>query len=274
MGPSTPCRFVAPRSRPWGSPCFGLLFDLATVSTAGSFPPTVFSEPSSEANTLRSFLLSSSRPLRHRFYLLAKAIAFTAWRSLSPLSACSASVLPRHQRWRSRPQGLLPPESPLQYRSVAAADCPMLPWALDRTHSDACRAHGAGWVVHPFRLAAPTPHQTSHRPRAVRKARSLALSGSERVTILANPEGLSRPDPAPHNPKAALHQAARSPGEGGTGSTALARVRPEGRTSAALSRTPKGTLEREQKAPRGPPPPVRFTRRCSVSARRSAPRRA
>lgn len=90
----------------------------------------------------------------------------------------------------------------------------MLPWALDRTHSDACRARGAGWVVHPCRLAAPTPHQTSPPPKSGGEARSLALSGSERIPTLVSPEGPSRPDPACHNPKAAPHRTAHSPGEG------------------------------------------------------------
>jgi hypothetical protein len=41
VGPSTACGFVAPRSRPWGSPCFQLLSTLAVVATRrslGAFP--------------------------------------------------------------------------------------------------------------------------------------------------------------------------------------------------------------------------------------------
>lgn len=49
-------------------------------------------------------------------------------------------VSPRNRSSRSRPQGLSPPESPLRCRSVSAAHRPMLPWALDRTRPDACRA--------------------------------------------------------------------------------------------------------------------------------------
>jgi len=157
----------------------------------------------------------------------------------------------------------------LQFHSVAAADCPMLPWALDRTHSDACRAGCAGWVVHPFRRAAPTPHRTSHHPRVVRKARSLALSGSERVRLSSiprdcrdrsdapQPEGCATPD-RPFSRR-------RGNGIDRVGSGASRRLHP-----GRAARTPKGTLEREQKAPRGPPPPVRVTRRCSVPARRPA----
>lgn len=50
------------------------------------------------------------------------------------------SVSPRNRRSRPRPQGFSPPGSPLRRRRVSAAHRSMLPWALDRARSDACRA--------------------------------------------------------------------------------------------------------------------------------------
>jgi len=66
IGPSTARGFVAPRSRSWSSPRFRSPVGLAAFR---HLVRRCFSRSSPVARTLRSFPLSSSRPVRHRFPL-------------------------------------------------------------------------------------------------------------------------------------------------------------------------------------------------------------
>jgi len=111
---STVCGFVAPRSRPWGSPRFGLpALPLGRARPEGRGPEGP-RESSPVANTLRSVpLLGSFRPCRHR-------VSSFRTRSRSPTGVPSR----RSSRARSRvatarcsarrPQGFAPPRSPLR----------------------------------------------------------------------------------------------------------------------------------------------------------------
>jgi hypothetical protein len=131
---STVRGFVAPRSRPWGSPRFGLPDSASQPSlrpegrwTRRSIQESspVASDPSKRSPPRQPSTMPSPR------LVLSDAIAFTGWRSLSPLEPRSLAC--RHAALCcSRPQGFLPPRSPLRSRDVAVARRSMLPWALDR----------------------------------------------------------------------------------------------------------------------------------------------
>jgi len=173
VGPSTACGFVAPRSRPWGSPCFRLLH-LAVVDD-----PKVVWKPFPVAKTLRSFspsgsLTSSSPPL-----LLADSGAFTEWRALSPLGAVG-SVLPRirlhpdlralfHRRVRCVQEAL-----PLPTR-------PLLPWAFG-SNTFRCLPRAKRWTekLRPFPSGSNSV-QGSRISREDGEGKVSASSGSERT---------------------------------------------------------------------------------------------
>jgi hypothetical protein len=130
--PSTTRRFVAPCSRPWGSPRFRLPGRPFGLPRPEGREPRGPMESSPVAKTLRSFPLPGSlRPYRHR------ASPFRS-RPRSPAGVPSRRSLRTRLRVatlrcvRGRPQGLVPPRSPLRPRSVSAAHRSMLPWALDR----------------------------------------------------------------------------------------------------------------------------------------------
>jgi len=104
--------------------------------------------------------------------------AFTEWRALSPLDLQRRVHVATVARRCPRPQGLVPPGSSLSIRRVAATHRSMLPWALDRSRSDVCRAHCTlDGRCRPFHLAVP-PAAGAPPPESERKARYSVLSGS------------------------------------------------------------------------------------------------
>jgi hypothetical protein len=117
VGPSTACGFVAPRSRPWGSPGF--------KSAVASRPldPKVFglsplaNDPSKRSSSPAAFdqrVTAEDHPFGqprvHR-------VAFLLVVGATPRSCCHARTLPR-------PQGLVPPESSRRAPNIAAVHPP------------------------------------------------------------------------------------------------------------------------------------------------------
>jgi hypothetical protein len=189
--PSTSCRFVAPCSRPWGSPRFrlpGPPFGFPRPEGRGPEGPM---ESSPVAKTLRSFSLPGSRrPNRHR------AFSFRS-RLRSPVgvpprrSSCVRFRVATVRYALSRPRGFVPPRSPLRWRSVSAAYRSMLPWALISTRSDAAARFRAVQTSWTFRRASELAWRPRTRTSWGRQSVS-ALSGSSRPKPDRIPEGSER----------------------------------------------------------------------------------
>jgi len=139
-----PCRFIAPCSRPWGSPSF-----MTCRAEAQQVNPL------------------TERP----FEAFPSLAAFTRWsglphstmlRAFSPLpQGVYFNTLPRLVADPlARPQGFAPPKSPLQKCSVATASRSMLPWAYVDTIR---RSRGRGVLVYVMAgtevpvIGSPTP---------------------------------------------------------------------------------------------------------------------
>jgi hypothetical protein len=171
--------FVAPRSRPWGSPRFGLPDSASQPSLRpeGRGPEGPGIVPCGEDPSKRSPPRQPSTMPSPRL-VLSDAVAYTGWRSLSPLEPRS---LPCHHGAMhcSRPQGFLPPRSPLRSRDVAVARRSMLPWALDRLVPDAAARIALPSSRWTFRLAARTASASPH-PNVKGRQGVSALSGSLR----------------------------------------------------------------------------------------------
>lgn len=179
---STVRGFVAPRSRPWGSPSFGLP---GSASQPNRRPegrgPEGPGESSPVANTLRSvLLLGSRRPCRHR-------VSSFRTRSRSPAGVPS-------RRWsRARSRVATPRCAALDLRAffhrgvrcvratLPSRDRSMLPWALDRLVSDAAARIAPPSSRWTFRLAARTA-LASPDPNVGGRQGVSALSGSMRPT--------------------------------------------------------------------------------------------
>jgi hypothetical protein len=176
---STVRGFVAPRSRPWGSPRFGLPDSASQPSLRpeGRGPEGPGIVPCGEDPSKRSPPRQPSTMPSPRL-VLSDAVAYTGWRSLSPLEPRS---LPCHHGALhcSRPQGFLPPRSPLRSRDVAVARRSMLPWALDRLVPDAAARIALPSSRWTFRLAARTASASPH-PNVKGRQGVSALSGSLR----------------------------------------------------------------------------------------------
>jgi len=154
----------------------------------------VFSRSSPVARTLRSFPLSSSRPVRHRFPFLAEE--FCVHRPGVPSRRHRIAPPPcRHDCGHPiRPQGFRPLKSPLHPRGVATPRSSMLPWALDRTRSVSAAAVSCAPGREPrFAVRCPGPRPASPHPRAERRQRFSAVSGSERADACIRPEGRRAP---------------------------------------------------------------------------------
>jgi len=154
--PSTDRGFVAPRSRPWGSPSFKFPEKPFGFPRPGGRRPEGPMKPSPMAKTLRSFLLPGSpRPVRHGTVLVRPllretfgVVAYTGWRALSsfaarPLSCC-------HDALRAAPtSGLCSTEelvAATQRFRCAPLDAPM---GFGSTRSDAAarfRAAQTSWA--------------------------------------------------------------------------------------------------------------------------------
>lgn len=112
--PSTACGFVAPRSRPWGSPRFRLPVPPFGFTRPEGRGPEGPMESSPVAKTLRSVSLPGSRrPNRHRassFRIrLRSPVGVPSRRSLFARSRVATARCAQ-----SRPQGFVPPRSPLR----------------------------------------------------------------------------------------------------------------------------------------------------------------
>lgn len=150
--------------------------------------PKIRSSTFPVANTLRSVpLLGSLGPYRHR------AASFRT-RSRSPAGVPSR----RSNRIRlrvatlrlasRRPQGLVPPRSPLQTSSVSAVRRSMLPWALDRLVSRCCRACRAAQLALDV---SPRGYDPLRRPRPEksREGKVFRLCLAPCVRCARRPEG-------------------------------------------------------------------------------------
>jgi hypothetical protein len=212
---STVRGFVAPRSRPWGSPSFGLP---GSASQPNRRPegrgPEGPGESSPVAVTLRSvLLLGSRRPCRHR-------VSSFRTRSRSPAGVPS-------RRWsRARSRVATPRCAALDLRAffhrgvrcvratLPSRDRSMLPWALDRLVSDAAARIAPPSSRWTFRLAARTA-LASPDPNVGGRQGVSALSGSMRPTSgcpRRDDRSRSRLAPAPPegDTSAALHNGPRS----------------------------------------------------------------
>jgi hypothetical protein len=173
IGPSTACGFVAPRSRSWGSPRFGRPGGLAALRD----PKVCLLRRPQWRGPFEAFPSPAARPVRHRFP--PPRGGFCVHRLACPLAVRSTPCRVTTARNAIRPQGFLPPKSPLRACGVATPRRSMLPWALDRSRPDACHASPRRVVSHPFRPAAPTPRgRPTARERCGRPSFS-ASSGSE-----------------------------------------------------------------------------------------------
>lgn len=112
--------------------------------------------------------------------VLSDAVAFTGWRSLSPLEPRSPAC--HHAApHRSRPQGFLPPRSPLRSRDVAVPRPLDAPLGFGSTRSDAAARVALPSSRWTFRLAARTASASPH-PNVKGRQGVSALSGSLRPT--------------------------------------------------------------------------------------------
>lgn len=164
---STVCGFVAPRSRPWGSPRFGLPDSASQPSLRpeGRGPEGPSRSRPLWRVTLRSVpLLGSRRPCRHR------ASSFRT-RSRSPAG------VPSRRSSRTRSRVTTPRRTALDLRAffhrgvrcvratLPSRDRSMLPWALDRLVSRRCRAYRAAQLSldvspgGPNRFGVPSPER-------------------------------------------------------------------------------------------------------------------
>lgn len=158
--------FVAPRSRPWGSPRFGLPGSASQPSRRpeGRGPEGPWrvvpcgEDPSKRSPPRQPSTMPSPR------LVLSDAVAFTGWRSLSPLEPRSPAC--HHAAPHcSRPQGFLPPRSPLRSCDVAVARPLDAPLGFGSTRFRRCRAHRAAQLAldvspgGPNRFGVPRPER-------------------------------------------------------------------------------------------------------------------
>jgi len=140
--------FQAPRSafrlsatrRPWTRRSDGTI-------PSGEYPSKRFPPRQPLTSRHRAFSLRS---------LLRSPVGVPSRRSLLVRSRVATA---RYSQ--SRPQGFVPPRSPLRLRSVSAAHRSMLPWAFESTRSDAAARLGAVQTSWTFRLAS----EPAWRPR-------------------------------------------------------------------------------------------------------------
>jgi len=185
VGPSTACGFVAPRSRPWGSPGF--------KSAVASRPldPKVFglsplaNDPSKRSSSPAAFdqrVTAEGHPFGqprvHR-------VAFLLVVGATPRSCCHARTLPR-------PQGLVPPESSRRAPNIAAVHPPDAPMGFMAIRSDACRAPwrwrtGLAGLVPPFAWRYHPASGVPTSPRGRGKATVFSDSSGSEVAEAGDP---------------------------------------------------------------------------------------
>lgn len=163
--------------------------------------------------------------------VLSDAIAFTGWRSLSPLEPRSLAC--RHAALCcSRPQGFLPPRSPLRSCDVAVARPLDAPLGFGSTRFRRCRAHRAAQLSLDVSPGGPNRFGVP-RPERGGKAGCFGPVWLHATDVRLSPKG--RPQ-----------------------SLALAPAPPEGDTSAALHNGPRSGMPvdppREEVHRAGPTP--------------------
>jgi hypothetical protein len=253
---STARRSIAPCSRSGGSPRFQLLCNLSIAGEPSpihvrslslwQIPFEAFPSPVAVPLVTASFL--------RRLALLSKSSAFTD--QCASLAVWIAHRPPccHGRRACPRPQGFLPPESPLRVCGVSVAHGSMLPWAFGSIRSVPATRFRAGDGSSPLARCG-SYRRVSRRPRATKRASVLGLSGSENSRCSRRPEGRHSPVGTASNPKAAalpfplpIHPCGRL-----TGSLPGSRFRPEGRTASASPRIPKDRSDAVG-TPEGAPP--------------------
>jgi hypothetical protein len=228
---STACGFVAPRSRPWGSPRFGLpARSLDRAPTRRSWTSRSIQASSPVAKTLRSVPLPGSlQPCRHR-------VSSFRTRSRSPAGVPSRRFEPCPFACRHALEPCPPTSRPFSTEESVAtrATLPrrarsMLPWALDRLVPMLPRVPRSPSVFDwTFRLAVRTA-SASLDPNVEGRQGVSALSGSCDPSAASVPEGMI------------------AAGRGGSG---ISRRRRLGRTPP---RAPKDRWNASGSAPRGGP---------------------
>jgi hypothetical protein len=160
----------------------------------------------------------------------------------------------------------------LLIQSVSALPSSMLPWALDRLVSDACRARGADlWSTDRFTLVGSNAAGCPHHPRVAKKARFSACLAPIGRCWCEHPEPKLKRSAVPpvqlaDSPKTAALLV--RPTEPLVGSIKIGRIgfrSSRRRILAAPGSDPEGFGQDAGGIPRVSPLPVRFTRRCSVS---------
>jgi hypothetical protein len=290
IGPSTARGFVAPRSRSWSSPRFRPL-GLSAVRD-----PKVAAKSSPVARTLRSFPLFGSRPVRHRFLPPHGGDPRSPpGRSLSPSSHRTAAVSPR-LRAPDSTSGLSSAEesvAPARCCHPAELDAPM---GFGSNTFRACRGSLLRAGGEPrFAVRCPGPRPASPaRERGEGKDSRLCLAPKGPM-LASDPKVGARRSSCwqPEDCYASGPPAASAPLAGGSDGIGRRR-RPDPRTNPRRAATRRIVSRRNmsfkhrwapmknprvraaslRRGRRGFPPPVRFTRRCSVSGHRVTLRRA
>jgi hypothetical protein len=139
--------------------------------------------------------------------VLSDAVAFTGWRSLSPFEprplACHHAAL-----LRSRPQGFLPPRSPLRSWDVAIPRPLDAPLGFGSTRSRRCRAHRAAQKAldippgGPNRFGVPSPEREGKAgcfgPVWLLATGIESSPKGRPCAIAVAPAGLPKESPRPH----------------------------------------------------------------------------
>jgi len=275
--PSTACRFVAPCSRPWGSPRFklpGTPFGFPRPEGRGPEGPM---ESSPVAKTLRSVSLPGSRrPNRHRASSFRIRLRSPVWRAPSsfvvrPLPCCHGALRAQStsrlcsteesvamaQRFRCAPL-----DAPMGFDIDAFRCCRAFPRRPDELDVSPLRASSRG-VPGPERHGEGKVFRLCLAPRVPCSAptRRWAPAGPGSSAVRRLPRFPVPPDRIPEGRE--RNRSRRAP------------AHPEGSASAASRKTPKGPKDADGSTPKGgSTPSARGTRRRSVPTQsRPVPRR-
>jgi hypothetical protein len=204
LAPSTACGFVAPRSRPWGSPRFGLPGPASrpnptrrswTRRSGGVFPCGEY--PSKRSPPRQPWTMPSPR------VVLSDSVAFTGWRALPPFRAVLAAVSPRCAALLADLRAFFRrgvrcgrATLPLRARS-------MLPWALDRLVPDAATRFASPSLVLDVSPCGPTASASPTRMSREGKMSRPCLAPCDRRCGLPRREDRVRSRWLRHLPKEA-----------------------------------------------------------------------
>jgi len=251
--PSTACRFVAPCSRPWGSPRFklpGTPFGFPRPEGRGPEGPM---ESSPVAKTLRSVSLPGSRrPNRHRASSFRIRLRSPVWRAPSsfvvrPLPCCHGALRAQStsrlcsteesvamaQRFRCAPL-----DAPMGFDIDAFRCCRAFPRRPDELDVSPLRASSRG-VPGPERRGEGKVFRLCLAPRVPCSAptRRWAPAGPGSSAVRRLPRFPVPPDRIPEGRE--RNRSRRAP------------AHPEGSASAASRKTPKGPKDADGSTPKG-----------------------